>query len=201
MEIKLNRQVILASGSPRRSELMGVAGIPCIIRKPEVEEPPIRQGEEPADYAKRLASLKANAIAEHSQEAAVIGADTVVHHEGGVYGKPASLEEATSILETLCGSVHSVSTGVCVSVDGQERTFAVTTDVEFRNVPDWVIDRYVESGDPMDKAGAYGIQSGGALFVKEIRGDYHAVVGLPIAAVFEVLDDMGVIDREEGNEP
>lgn len=199
MEFKTNRQVILASGSPRRSELMGVAGIPFIVRKPQVEEPQIRQGEQPSAYAERLARLKAMDVAEHEQGSVVIGADTVVHQNGNVYGKPADREEAKAFLESLCGSVHSVSTGVCVTDGEQERTFSVTTDVEFRNVPEWVIDRYVDSGDPMDKAGAYGIQSGGALFVKEIRGDYHAVVGLPVADVFEVLGEMGVIAGGEGD--
>src|SRR5690606_27217836 len=143
-----------------------------------VEEPPIRQGEDPANYAERLARLKAMSVAEHEQGSVVIGADTVVHQDGNVYGKPADREEAKAFLESLCGTVHSVSTGVCVTDGEQERTFSVTTDVGFRDVPGWMIDRYVDAGDPMDKAGAYGIQSGGALFVKEIRGDYHAVVGL-----------------------
>ncbi|MCM3086609.1 Maf family protein [Bhargavaea ginsengi] len=200
MEFITNRQVILASGSPRRTELMGVAGIPFIVRKPQVEEPPIRQGEMPAAYAERLAGLKARDVSAKEPESVVIGADTVVHQGGRVYGKPAGRQDAKAILESLCGLVHSVSTGVCVAHGDQDRTFSVTTDVEFRSVPGWVIDRYVDSGDPMDKAGAYGIQSGGALFVKEIRGDYHAVVGLPIADVFEVLHDMGVISGE-GDEP
>ncbi|KZE40004.1 hypothetical protein AV656_01625 [Bhargavaea cecembensis] len=199
MEFKTNRQVILASGSPRRSELMGVAGIPFIVRKPQVEEPPIRQGEEPSRYAERLARLKAWDVAEHEPGSVVIGSDTVVHQGGQVYGKPSDREEAKAFLESLCGSVHSVSTGVCVTDGEQERKFSVTTYVEFRNVPGWVVDRYVDSGDPMDKAGAYGIQSGGALFVKEIRGDYHAVVGLPVADVFEVLNEMGVIIGGEGD--
>ena len=201
MEFKTNRQVILASGSPRRSELMGVAGIPFIVRKPQVKEPQFREGEKPADYAERLARLKARDVAEHEPGSVVIGSDTVVHQDGRVYGKPADKEEAKAFLESLCGSVHSVSTGVCVADGEKDRTFSVTTDVEFRDVPGWVIDRYVDSGDPMDKAGAYGIQSGGALFVKEIRGDYHAVVGLPVADVFEVLEEMGVIAGGEGDEP
>ena len=199
MEFKTNRRVILASGSPRRSELMGVAGIPFIVRKPQVAEPPIRQGEKPANYAERLARLKAFDVAEHESGSVVIGADTVVHQEGRVYGKPSGREEAKAFLEALCGSVHSVSTGVCVTDGEQERTFSVTTDVEFRNVPGWMVDKYVDSGDPMDKAGAYGIQSGGALFVKEIRGDYHAVVGLPVADVFGVLNEMGVISGGKGD--
>ncbi|EMR05812.1 Septum formation protein Maf [Bhargavaea cecembensis DSE10] len=201
MEFKTNRQVILASGSPRRSELMGVAGIPFIVRKPQVEEPPIREGENPEDYAERLARLKARDVAEGEPGSVVIGSDTVVHQDGRVYGKPSDKEEAKAFLESLCGSVHSVSTGVCVTDGDQDRMFSVTTEVEFRDVPGWVIDRYVDSGDPMDKAGAYGIQSGGALFVKEIRGDYQAVVGLPVADVFEVLEEMGVIAGGEGDEP
>ncbi|SDE45043.1 septum formation protein [Bhargavaea beijingensis] len=199
MEFKTNRQVVLASGSPRRSELMGVAGIPFIVRKPQVQEPPIRQRENPANYAERLAALKARDVAEREPGAVVIGADTVVHQEGRAYGKPSGREEAKAFLESLCGSVHSVSTGVCVTDGELERTFSVTTDVEFREAPHWLIDRYVDSGDPMDKAGAYGIQSGGALFVKGIRGDYYAVVGLPIADMFEVLDEMGVISAGKGD--
>ncbi|SIT83152.1 Maf family protein [Edaphobacillus lindanitolerans] len=200
MKFKTTKPVILASGSPRRRELLELAGIPFNVLATDVFEPPIREGETPADYSVRLASLKAETAAAEVPDAVVIGSDTVVHLGGSVYGKPSGPEEARVYLKELSGRTHSVSTGVCI-IDGNEaRTFGKSTEVAFREIPDRLIDAYVSSGDPLDKAGAYGIQTGGALFVNEIRGDYHAVVGLPVADVFRELDEMGIIAREPGKD-
>lgn len=193
MKFRLSKPVVLASGSPRRKELLELAGIDFEVVKPGVDEPPIAPGEAPRDYAVRLASLKAHAVHGKAPRAAVIGSDTVVHRDGTVYGKPDGEAGARRYLNELSGRTHLVSTGVCI-LDGEtERSFAKDTEVVFRDIPAPLIDAYVQSGDPLDKAGAYGIQSGGALFVREIRGDYHAVVGLPVADVFAALDEMGVI--------
>ncbi|MET3574644.1 Maf family protein [Bhargavaea ullalensis] len=197
MKFKTTKPVILASGSPRRRELLELAGIPFNVLATNAFEPPARESETPADYAIRLASIKASAALEGSGGAVVIGSDTVVHLDGRMYGKPSCDEEARSYLKELSGRTHTVSTGVCICCGEEVRTFAKDTEVTFRRVPDKLIDAYVASGDPLDKAGAYGIQSGGALFVKEIRGDYHAVVGLPISDLFRELDDMGIIGEAE----
>ena len=144
-------------------------------------------------YARELASRKTAAIAENYGDHIVIGADTIVVHEGKHYPKPASPAQAKTFLQTLSGKTHTVITGVGVYIGGTLRVFSVETAVTFRELDDVLIDAYVESGDPMDKAGGYGIQTAGALLVDKIDGDYFNVMGLPIAKLTEHLRRFALI--------
>ena len=177
--------LILASGSPRRKELLGLFGIPFVIRAADIDET-MDPGQAPFDEVARVSRLKALAVP-RKQSDIVIAADTIVVCEGRVLGKPHSREEAVSMLRLLSGRDHQVMTG-CTVVRGDAReTFTVVTDLHFRPLSDAEIARYVDSGEPMDKAGAYGIQGGAALFCEKIVGDYYNVMGLPVCRLGQVL--------------
>lgn len=133
------------------------------------------------------------AVAQLHDSAIVIGSDTIVSLDGRIYPKPEDAEEAKRFLQELSNNTHTVTTGVGIYVNGEVVTFSVETKVTFRKLDMALIDAYVASGDPMDKAGAYGIQTAGALFVDKIEGDYHAVVGLPIAKLAAYLQGLGLI--------
>ena len=177
--------LILASGSPRRKELLGLFGIPFVIRAADIDET-MDPGQAPFDVVARVSRLKALAVP-RKQSDIVIAADTIVVCEGRVLGKPHSREEAVSMLRLLSGRDHQVMTG-CTVVRGDAReTFTEVTDLHFRPLSDAEIARYVDSGEPMDKAGAYGIQGGAALFCEKIVGDYYNVMGLPVCRLGQVL--------------
>lgn len=176
---------ILASASPRRRELLGLFGVPFVIRAADIDE--AMDASKPAfDEVARVSRLKALAV-ERSAEDIVVAADTIVVCEGRVLGKPHSEEEAKAMLHLLSGRAHQVMTG-CTVLRGEEaETFTEVTDLTFRALSDEEIDAYVASGEPMDKAGAYGIQGGAALFCPGIQGDYYNVMGLPVCRLGQVL--------------
>ena len=178
-------QLILASGSPRRKELLGLFGIPFVIRAADIDET-MDEHLPPFDEVSRVSRLKALAVP-REQDDIVIAADTIVVCEGRVLGKPHSREEAVRMLTALSGRDHQVMTGCTVVRGRKTETFTEVTDLHFRPLTDTEIARYVDSGEPMDKAGAYGIQGGAALFCEKIVGDYYNVMGLPVCRLGQVL--------------
>ncbi len=192
------RALVLASASPRRRGFLHQLGYRFEVVKPNTEEK-ARPGEGATEYVLRNAAEKAACVAERVEAGtAVVAADTVVVLGGRIMEKPTSEENAKEMLRSLSGQVHQVVTGVCVrgaGVDGAERVraFAVSTDVEFKALPEEEIEAYVRSGEPMDKAGAYAIQGRAAYMIRQIRGSYTNVVGLPLTEVEETLSrDFGV---------
>ena len=181
-------KVILASASPRRRELLALAGVPFDIVVSPAQEPDPDVNEHPAAYAARMARLKAAAVAETHPEAVVLGADSVVAVGETILGKPADAADALRMLRLLSGRGHQVVTGCALFAPGREpEIFTVATDVTMGVVSDDRLAAYVATGEPMDKAGAYAIQGGAAAFVTTICGSYTNVVGLPLAEVVEVL--------------
>ena len=177
--------VILASQSPRRKELLGLLNIPFTIRVADIDET-MDPAVDPALEVVRVSRLKAQAI-EKTPDDTVIAADTIVVCNGRVLGKPADEADAKAMLQMLSGKAHQVITGLCVMRGDQCITHAEVTDVYFRTLTDFEIDSYIQTKDPLDKAGSYGIQSGGAIFVEKIVGDYYNVVGLPVCRLHQIL--------------
>lgn len=179
-------RVRLASASPRRAELMRAAGFDLIVAPARIRE--VRApGESPEAYVSRLSREKAAAVRERFSDLPVLGADTVVVLDGDILEKPVDETEAERMLSALSDRSHAVFTGFTVCSVGGVLTRTVETRVRFRRLSREEIRAYVRSGDPMDKAGAYGIQSGAAHFVARIEGSYSNVVGLPMAEVVEAL--------------
>jgi septum formation protein len=206
MKYSQKKPFILASSSPRRRKMLGELGISFRIVVPSIPET-IRPGEAPADYALRMARAKAEEIrrreAKESDaengDAVILAADTIVVREGDILGKPAGPEEAADMLQSLSGASHGVISGLCVldTENGsirEERTAVVATEVEFRAVSPEEILRYIQGGEPLDKAGAYGIQGGGAGMIRRIHGSYTNVVGLPLCEVMEILLSLDAIE-------
>ena len=184
---------ILASASPRRREILENISLDFEIIADESEEIMI-EGEKPYDTVKRLAMQKEKNIAagiESGENTIVIGADTVVSIDGKILGKPNDEIEAKDMLLTLSGRINTVYTGLAVieTQSGKEVSDFVSTGVKFRNLSEKEIENYIRSGEPMDKAGAYGIQKIGGLFVESINGDYFNVVGLPLCRLGEILSE------------
>lgn len=176
------REIVLASASPRRRELLGQLGGPFRIVIPDVEERPWPR-ESPASYALRNASDKARAVQAKlpaAADATIIAADTIVVADGRILEKPADAADAARMLRELSGRTHQVITGLIVLARGEERGRAVRTEVVFRPLQEAEIAAYVASGEPMDKAGAYAIQGGAGAFVQAVNGSYTNVVGLPV---------------------
>ena len=169
--------LILASASPRRQELLRSAGIPFEARPADIDETR-RDGETAREYVLRLAEAKARAAATPGET--VLGADTVVVVDDRILGKPADRDEAGAMLRLLSGRTHRVMTAVCLLRSDECRTFVETTSVRFRELGESEIQAYVNSGDPLDKAGAYGIQGGAGHFVERIDGCWFNAVGLPL---------------------
>ena len=199
----MSRHLILGSASPRRRELLSLITEDFTIKLADIDERALETDLEtrnvPAlEVSEELASAKAHAVFETLDEdsrasSIVIGADTSVILDDEIYGKPESEEDAKRMLTNLSGRKHVVATGVSLVYEGGEKRFTDVSLVEFYPLDDYqrnVIARYVESGDPMDKAGAYGIQSGGALLVKGIEGDFLNVVGLPVARLARELSSV-----------
>ena len=178
---------ILASASPRRRELFGLISDDFRIVPSNAEET-APDGIAAENLPERLARLKAGDIAAKYPFDTVIGADTVVILDGKVLGKPENPEDAVRMLTALSGKRHKVITGCAVCKNGACRSFSSVTEVEFYPLDDKEISDYVATGEPLDKAGAYGIQGRGALFVKSINGDYFNVVGLPVAALHRFIE-------------
>jgi septum formation protein len=191
---KTNTTIILASASPRRKELLGLLGIDFEILPSPVEEPAPDAGEMPAAYAARMARMKAAAVAAVHQEAVVIGADSIVAAGEVILGKPTDVADARRMLGIISGRAHHVITGCAIFAPQREpEIFTVATEVIMTNIPEPVIEAYVDTGEPMDKAGAYAIQGKAAAFITEINGSYTNVVGLPLAEVLERLRQGGVV--------
>ncbi|WP_286220336.1 Maf family protein [Marinobacter apostichopi] len=182
--------IILASASPRRSELLRQIGVTFSVQPADVDETPLVT-ETAERYVKRLACDKAMAVAASSPGAMVLGSDTSVVLDGVILGKPADEEEAVATLMRLSDASHQVMTAVALAQGEQCECRVVVTDVQFRKLSRAEVAAYVASGEPMDKAGSYGIQGLGGIFVSDLRGSYSAVVGLPLQETAALLADAG----------
>ena len=176
-------KLVLASKSPRRSEILKNAGYEFVVRVADADET-IPEGTKPEDAVVFLAARKAMAV-ERADDETVLGADTIVVLDNKILGKPKDREDAYNMLKNLSGRVHSVFTGVCIIENGKSMTFSEETQVEFLPLTDKEIYEYIDTNDCYDKAGAYGIQGYASKFIRRINGDYFNVVGLPISAIFE----------------
>lgn len=188
--------IILGSSSPRRKDILDMMGVKFKVVKPIVDEDSIRanfdikNGDDKCELVKELSFSKLKSIEKDFSSDTILCADTLVFLGNEALGKPKNHEDAKRMLRELLGKTHEVITGVSIKKDGEVRTFSVETKVKFRENSELIsrlIEEYVESGESDGKAGAYGIQDSGALFVDSIDGDYYNVVGLPIDAVLGVL--------------
>ena len=186
-------RLVLASASPRRSALLSQIGLTFEVRPSDIVEPPhnIHSNNPASEVTQNLALLKAAAVAQHFDDAIIIGADTLVSLDGKLLGKPANDADAFSMLTHLSGTSHEVVTGVALIDARTEHTtvWSETTQVYFRELHSNEITAYIASGETSDKAGAYGIQGRGAAFVRRIEGCYFNVVGLPLAGLVERLSN------------
>ena len=183
--------VILASQSPRRRELLTLVGIPHEVRPADIDES-YGAGELPHAHAERLAREKAAVVARTAPDAVVIGSDTIVVLDGDVLGKPRDERDAASMLMRLSGRTHTVMTAVAVMWRGVERSAVEEVEVTFHTLTSAEIDAYIATREPMDKAGAYGIQGFGATIVARVDGDYFAVMGLPLQRMVRLMADLGL---------
>lgn len=184
-------RVVLASASPRRRQLLDLIGIEHEVRPANIDES-MRPRENPRRHAERLAREKATAIAKRDPDLITIAADTIVVVNRKILGKPKDAADAARMLALLSGREHVVTTAVAVSRGRKLRSAVEEVRVRFRRLRDDEIDAYIATGEPMDKAGAYGIQGFGATIVERIEGDYFAVMGLPIVRLIGLLRDVGV---------
>ncbi|PIC67878.1 septum formation protein Maf [Sporosarcina sp. P21c] len=189
------KPIVLASSSPRRKELLQLAGIDFTVRPSEVDENLPFTPEEPYEYAVRLSEQKARAVFE-SEEEIVIAADTIVVREGRVFPKPEDDAQAIDFLMELSGELHEVITGVTILANEKKIQFAGLSQVKFRKLDEELVHAYVKSGDASDKAGAYGIQTQGMLFVENMVGDYQNIVGLPISELVNRMRQEGLLTLE-----
>jgi len=183
-------KLILASGSPRRAEILNSVGWDFTKDVADIDETEF-DGETPENYVQRLAKEKAEAIAEKYETALVLGADTTVVIDEKIIGKPADIEDAKRMLKMLSGNTHEVLTGVAVVKKNENQSKTIvgiqTTSVKFAEMSDAEINFLAENGEPLDKAGAYAVHAQAALFIEKIEGDYWNVVGLPINLVYELI--------------
>ncbi|MDO8665823.1 MAG: Maf family protein, partial [Gemmatimonadales bacterium] len=186
-------QIVLASSSPRRRELLGLIGLPCEVIPANIDES-WRDGEAPAPHVERLAREKAAAVARAGAGAGavVVGADTIVVVDGDILGKPRDATEAGARLRRLGGRDHLVHTAIAVAYEGRVVSGVETTQVRFRPLDEATIALYVATGEPLDKAGAYGIQGFGAVLVERIEGDYFTVMGLGLVRLVALLAEVGL---------
>jgi len=184
-------KVVLASASPRRRDLLNLIGIDHEVRPANIDET-MRPREVPRRHAERLAREKASVIAKRDRDVITIGADTVVVINRKVLGKPADEADAVRMLKMLSGREHTVITAVAVARGKKLRSAIEEVRVKFRRLRDDEIAAYIATGEPMDKAGAYGIQGFGATIVERVEGDYFAVMGLPLVRLVGLLRDVGV---------
>lgn len=190
-------KIVLASGSPRRRELMNYITEDFIVCTSNAEEN-LPYGIDPFKAAEYLAVQKASAAATERPDDIVIGCDTIVIVDGKILGKPSGEEDARNMLRTLSGRTHDVVTGCAVACGGEIQSFSEKTGVSFYALSEEEIEEYLATGEPFDKAGGYGIQGKGALFVSGIKGDYYNVVGLPIAALSRKLRE--IIRQNKGEQ-
>jgi len=189
--------IILASASPRRTELMALAGIEFSVVPADINEE-VLPGEEPAEHVMRLSREKADAVAATTNGRFFIGADTVVVLGDRILGKPADDAEAFRMLSALSGRNHKVVTGFSVydKVRGIHLTRCVRTEVTFKELSKGEIRAYIATGCPMDKAGAYAMQGGAVHFIRSICGSYTNVIGLPMTELYETLSELGALDAD-----
>lgn len=185
-------EFILASGSPRRKELLGIMGLDFKVVVSDADEDTVSKDVPVELYVQELALLKAAATAKtilHNKKAIIIAADTIVVQNDKIFGKPTDEADAYAMLSQLSQNVHEVYTGYCVMrmSDGKSVCNKVKTEVEFKKLDEDTIRNYIKSGEPMDKAGAYGIQGLGSIMINKINGDYFNVVGLPVSALSDTL--------------
>jgi septum formation protein len=186
-------ELILASSSPRRQELLHEIGVPFQVHAANINEDQ-RPGEAPMEYALRLAREKAQAVSKQYPQSYVLGADTIVVLNGEVLGKPIDHADAARMLRLLSGRAHEVTTAVSLIAQGTlAETRASTTKVYFREIAEAEIQQYVAGGEPMDKAGAYAIQGGASRWTDRIEGEFSNVVGLPLSLVTEMLKITGLM--------
>jgi len=178
--------LILASGSPRRAEILTSVGWGFTKSVPDIDESEI-EGESPEDYVVRLAKGKAEKVADENPEGIVLGADTTVVIDGQILGKPIDMADAKRMIRMLAGNWHDVLTGVAVVKGGETRTGMQRTRVKFVEMSDAEVDFLAEEGEPLDKAGAYAVQAQAALFIEGIEGDFWNVVGLPVSLVYGLV--------------
>jgi septum formation protein len=189
--------LVLASASPRRQELLRNAGIPFEVQPAHIPEDPL-PGEGAKECTERLAREKALSVAGQRPQDCVLGADTVVVVDGQILGKPSDAADAARMLRLLSGREHRVITGVCLVVSGQWSVASATTSVTMSEISEKEIADYVASREPMDKAGAYGIQGLASRWIPRIEGDYFNVVGLPVALVWRMLRERGLSEQMRG---
>jgi MAF protein len=186
--------LVLASGSPRRRELLADLGLDFEVVPSRAEEPVPTPGEHPTEYALRMAKLKTMEVAARHPGRTVLGADTIVVLDSWIMGKPADETDALAMLNALSGRTHQVITAFCLVLpNGETSSRFVATDVDMRTSGEAELKAYIATGEPMDKAGAYAIQGIGTFLVTAIRGSYTNVVGLPLARVLEELLTAGVV--------
>jgi septum formation protein len=183
--------LVLASSSPRRRELLGLLGLKPEVIPADIDES-VRPGEQPVPYVERLARGKAEAVAAKHRDAVVIGADTTVSIDRDIIAKPESEAEAAAMLRRLAGRDHVVHTALAVVNGGKTVSGVETTRVWMRPLDDNTIREYIATGEPMDKAGAYGIQGFGSVIVEKIEGDYFTVMGLGLGRLVALLGEAGI---------
>ncbi|MBQ3530170.1 MAG: septum formation inhibitor Maf [Oscillospiraceae bacterium] len=188
-------QLILASQSPRRKELMGLFRIPFSVRVADIDET-MDEALSPYDEVARVSRLKAEATP-HERADVVVAADTIVVCNGAVLGKPKDEQDAYRMLKMLSGKDHQVMTGLTVLRGDSAVVCTEVTDIHFRELTDREILAYIRTGEPMDKAGAYGIQGGAALFAEKMCGDYYNVMGLPVCRLGQILKSLAPELMEE----
>ncbi len=182
--------LILASMSPRRREILTLAGYNFVIKPADIDES-VPAGTLARDAVVMIAAKKADAVYDSAEEGdIVLAADTVVCFKGKIIGKPRDQKDAHDILRCLSGDTHTVFTGYCIKKGNKRICGVEATDVTFRTLSDDEITTYIKSGEPMDKAGAYGLQGLGCTFASKINGDYFNVIGLPICKIHEILKEM-----------
>ena len=198
----MNNPIILASGSPRRAQLLSQVGIPHKIMVSNIDESAIpleaawfEDNDRGLDAVRAIAKAKVDAVAQalgaQARESTIIGADTLVYQNGKIFGKPNNQDEAYEMLSQLQGDSHKVYTGGVILRSGVYFQIGSVSTVTFRKLSSLEIMEYIETGEPMDKAGAYGIQELGASFVSHIDGDFYGIMGLPIAQVCRILGELG----------
>ena len=184
-------KLILASASPRRKELLKNAGYEYEVCPADIDET-MPEGVEPETACEILSRKKAQAVLEENPDAVVLGSDTIVVLGNTILGKPEDKEAARAMLRALSGRVHQVYTGLCVCSKDRTLSLVSRADVRFYPLSDELIDAYIATDEPMDKAGAYGIQGVGSMLVKSIEGDYFTIVGLPVAKAARMLGEFGI---------
>ena len=186
--IPIMRKLILASQSPRRKELMEKCGLHFTVEAADIDET-IDPAKDLREEVKRLAQGKAETVLRKHPQAVVVGSDTIVVIDGEVLGKPTDEEDAAAMLRKLSGRTHQVMTGLCIVSSRRLFSDVSVSDVTFEYMDEDEIISYVRSTEPMDKAGAYAVQGIASRYIKEIRGDYYAIMGLPLSMVYETLKD------------